>query len=244
MTTIASRNLLLQSFPLADYRRIAPALERLKMKRWDRVWEPSATIPFVYFPETCMVSVVSTMEDGSTAEVGVIGREGMTGLPLLLGVAAIPSEAFIQVPGDALRLPSRIFLGLLKPSTRTQRLLLRYMYTVFQQVSRSAACNLFHTVKHRCAKWLLMTWERVGERQFELSHEFLAEMLGARRAGVSAAAFELKAAGLIDYRNGRMRIQDAEGLKKFSCECYFLIQKEANDVLRPGTSKRSRAARE
>jgi CRP-like cAMP-binding protein len=209
-------------------------MERVKMKRWDRVWEPGSQIPFVYFPETSMVSVVTTMENGSTAEVGVIGREGMTGFPLILGVPTTSTEAFVQVPGEALQIPARVFLGLLERNARTHRLLLQYAYTVLHQVARSAACNLFHTISHRCAKWLLMTWDRVGKTEFELTHEFLAEMLGSRRAGVSAAAFKLKNAGLIDYRNGRMRIRNVEGLKKVSCECYFLIQKEANQVLRYG----------
>ncbi len=202
------------------------------MKRWDRVWEPGSPIPLVYFPETSMISVVSTMENGSTAEVGVIGRDGMTGLPLILRVGATSTEAFVQVPGDALRVPAKVFHGLLETNTRTHRLLLQYTHTFLHQVARSAACNLFHTISHRCAKWLLMTWDRVGKTEFELTHEFLAEMLGSRRAGVSAAAFQLKKAGLIDYRNGRIRIRNAEGLKKVSCECYFLIQKETNQVLR------------
>jgi CRP-like cAMP-binding protein len=218
--------------PPGEYRRLAPSMERVKMKRWDRVWEPVSQIPLVFFPETSMISVVSTMENGSTAEVGVIGREGMTGFPLILGVAATSTEAFVQVPGEALQIPARVFLGLLERNARTHRLLLQYTYTFLHQVARSAACNLFHTISHRCAKWLLMTWDRVGKTEFELTHEFLAEMLGSRRAGVSAVAFQLKKAGLIDYRNGRMRIRNAEGLKKVSCECYFLIQKETNQILR------------
>ena len=232
MTAAVPRNLLLRSIPQTEYRRLARASERVSMKRWDQVWDPGTDIPFVYFPETCMVSVVARMKNGSTAEVGVIGREGTTGFPLILGIPAIPTEAFVQVPGEALRLPARVFLEILKVSPRTHRLVLLYSYTVFHQAARSAACNLFHTIRHRCAKWLLMTWERVGKAEFNLTHEFLAEMLGSRRAGVSAAAFALRAAGLIDYKNGRMKIRDVEGLKKVSCECFFLIQKEANQVLR------------
>ena len=235
MAATAPRNLLLRALPHAEYRRLARSLERVGLKRWDRVWEPGTDIPSVLFPETCMVSVVATMKNGSTAEVGVIGREGTTGFPLILGVPTIPTEAFIQVPGEALRIPSQAFLELLKTNPHANRLVLQYAYTLFHQAARSAACNLFHTIKHRCAKWLLMTWERVGKAEFNLTHEFLAEMLGSRRAGVSRAAFQLRSAGLIDYRNGRMRIRDVEGLKKVSCECFLIIQKEAMQVFRVGT---------
>jgi len=235
MTTTAPKNLLLRALPPLEYRRLARALERVSLKRWDQIWEPGTDIPSVYFPETCMVSVVATMKNGSTAEVGVIGREGTTGFPLILGVPTIPTEAFIQVPGEALRIPSQAFLELLKTNPHANRLVLQYAYTLFHQAARSAACNLFHTIKHRCAKWLLMTWERVGKAEFNLTHEFLAEMLGSRRAGVSRAAFQLRSAGLIDYRNGRMRIRDVEGLKKVSCECFLIIQKEAMQVFRVGT---------
>ena len=234
MTTTAPKNLLLRALPPLEYRRLARALERVSLKRWDQIWEPGTDIPSVYFPETCMVSVVATMKNGSTAEVGVIGREGTTGFPLILGVPTIPTEAFIQVPGEALRIPSQAFLELLKTNPRAHRLVLQYSYTLFHQAARSAACNLFHTIKHRCAKWLLMTWERVGKAEFNLTHEFLAEMLGSRRAGVSRAAFQLRSAGLIDYRNGKMRIRDVDGLKKVSCECFLIIQKEAMQVFRVG----------
>ena len=135
------------------------------------------------------------------------------------------------MPGEALRIPSRKFLEILKANPRAHRLVLQYSYTLFHQAARAAACDLFHSIKHRCAKWLLMTWERVGKAEFSLTHEFLAEMLGSRRAGVSRAAFQLRAAGLIDYRNGKMRIRDVDGLKKVSCECFLIIQKEATQSL-------------
>lgn len=227
----STRNLLLNAIPAAEFRKFAPFLESVEMKRRDPVWQAGGQSPFVYFPETAMVSVVSSMENGSTAEVGVIGLDGMTGLPILLGARFSPFEAFAQVPGESLRMPTRVFQRLVSRSPRAQGLLLRYAYVFLHQISRSAACNLFHTVRHRCAKWLLMTWDRVGETEFQLSQEFLAEMLGSRRAGVTNATLEFKREGMIEYQHGRIRIRDAEGLKRFACECYILIQRETDRVL-------------
>jgi CRP-like cAMP-binding protein len=210
---------------------VAPSLESVEVKRRDLVWQSGSDIPFVYFPETAMISVVSTMKNGSTAEVGVIGRDGMSGIPVLLGARVSPCEAFVQVPGAVLRMPSPVFLRMVSRNRRAHDLLLRYAYVFLHQISRSAACNLFHTVKHRCAKWLLMTFDRVGKTEFQLSQEFLAQMLGSRRAGVAAAALEFKREGMIEYQHGRISIRDAEGLKRFACECYLLIRLEAERIL-------------
>lgn len=228
-----TRNLLLRALPVSEFLKLVPSLEIVEMKKRDPVWQPGGQIPFVYFPETAMISVVSTMESGSTAEVGIIGRDGMTGIPVLLGALVSPSEAFVQVPGEVLRLPSPVFQRMVSRNRRAHNLLLRYAYVFLHQISRSAACNLFHTIQHRCAKWLLMTWDRVGETEFQLSQEFLGQMLGSRRAGVASATLEFKRRGMIDYQHGRMRIRDAEGLKRFSCECYLLIRREAERVLGP-----------
>lgn len=229
--------MLLNAIPTAEFLKVVPSLKAVEMKRRDHVWQPGSQIFSVYFPETAMISVVSTMENGSTAEVGVIGGDGMTGIPILLGAGASPSEAFVQVPGEALRMPSVVFLRMISRSPRARALLYRYAYVFLHQISRSAACNLFHTVRERCAKWLLMTWDRVGETEFQLSQEFLAEMLGSRRAGVTNATVEFKRAGMIDYQHGRIRIRNAEGLKKFSCECYFLIRSEAERATNPSANR-------
>ena len=226
-----TRNRLLNAIPVAEFLKVVPSLETVEMKKRDPVWQPDSHIPFVYFPETAMVSVISTMESGSTAEVGVIGCDGMTGIPVLLGARVSPCEAFVQVPGEVLRMPSQVFQRMVSRNRRAHGLLLRYAYVFLHQISRSAACNLFHTVRHRCAKWLLMTWDRVGDTEFELSQEFLAEMLGSRRAGVADATLEFKKKGLIDHQYGRIRIRDAEGLKKFACECYLLIRRDTERVL-------------
>lgn len=229
--SLGTRNLLLNAIPVAEFLKLAPSLETVEMKKRDLVWQPSSRIPFVYFPETAMVSVISSMENGSTAEVGVIGRDGMTGIPVLLGARVSPCEAFVQVPGEVLRMPTQVFQRMVSRNRRVHSLLLRYAYVFLHQISRSAACNLFHTVRHRCAKWLLMTWDRVGETEFELSQEFLAEMLGSRRAGVADATLEFKREGMIDYQYGRLKIRDAEGLRRFACECYLLIRGETERVL-------------
>jgi hypothetical protein len=176
-----------------------------------------------------MISVVSTMENGSTAEVGIIGRDGMTGIPVLLGLGV--SQRGVR-PGAG-RSPETAVPGLSEngqpeppcpqppPSLR-----LRFLH----QISRSAACNLFHTIQHRCAKWLLMTWDRVGNRVPAVSGVSRADARLPAGA-VASATLEFKRQGMIDYQHGRMRIRDAEGLKRFSCECYLLIRREAERVL-------------
>jgi CRP-like cAMP-binding protein len=182
--------------------------------------EPEERIPFVYFPEGCVASVIKVLSNGKRIEVGTAGIEGMAGLPVFLGAETVPLLCLIQVPGRAQCMAAEDVRRLASAGTGLHAILQRYAQYQFDQAAQSIACNWFHRIDHRCARWLLMTQDRVQADHFDLTHEYLATMLGARRAGVSEVAEALKAAGLIKYRRGKITIVDRAGLERASCECY------------------------
>jgi len=190
------------------------------------LYEPYKPIQYVYFIDCGVVSLVSIMEDGATVEVGTIGNEGMVGLPLFLGAGTTPHQTFVQVPGTATRIQAEVFKRVVSPNSFLHSLLQQYTQALFNQISQSAACNRLHSIEERCCRWLLMTHDRVESDQFELIQEFLAQMLGVRRAGVSVVAAMLQQAGLIRYSRGKMNILDRAGLEAGSCECYAIVKRE------------------
>jgi CRP-like cAMP-binding protein len=172
------------------------------------------------------------MEDGRIAEVGTIGNEGMAGLPVFLGAETTPTLAFQQVPGEALRMRVDAFREEVRNDGALTRVLHRYTQALLTQVAQAAACNRLHSIGQRCACWLLMTQDRVGTDEFELTHEFLGQMLGVRRATVTEVAGTLQEAGLITYSRGKITVLDCQGLEAASCECYQVIREEFNRLLR------------
>jgi CRP-like cAMP-binding protein len=227
----ASRNRILSALPLPELHELAPLLETVELKSRDPLWEPGRPIHTVLFPETCMVSMVATMEDGSSVEVGVVGRDGMVGLPILLGVGTSLTESFVQIPGRAMRMPADAFRRRVIPGTALHERLLRYAHAFLEQTAQSAACNRLHSLKQRCARWLLMTRDCVGEAEFPLTQEFLAQMLGVRRPGVTQVASLLSDEGLISYTRGRVRIASVDGLEAAACECYSTVREEIDRAL-------------
>jgi CRP-like cAMP-binding protein len=219
-------NSLLSALSRESFDRIAPHLERLTLAPRHLVYEPDVPIKHVYFPINCVISLVSVMADESLVEVATIGREGMVGMSAFWGTETMPMRAFAQVPGDAFRMPADAFRAEAVPGGELAGLLLRYTQAVFHQVARSAACNQVHPIGQRCARWLLMSHDRVGKDQFELTQEFLAQMLGVRRARVGVAAGALQKAGHIKYARGRITVVDRAGLEGASCECYRAIRDE------------------
>jgi CRP-like cAMP-binding protein len=173
-----------------------------------------------------MVSLVQPLENGAMIEVGMIGNEGLVGMPVLLGADTSPLEAMIQIPGSALRIEAGVFREEVGRSTALLGLLLRYVQALHVQVSLSAACNGRHTLPERLARWLLTARDRAASDQMPLSHEFLGMMLGVRRAGVTVAVGTLKAAGLIRNSHGQVTILDRHGLEGASCECYHTVKNE------------------
>ena len=225
------QNRILKALPPSEYRRLSGSMERVRLEIRQTTGEAGKKLDFVYFPESAMISHVSRMQDGSSVEIGIAGREGMSGLPVLLGDGISMSESFAQISGEAARMTSRAFRREVTPDTALHGLLLRYTQVFIQQTGQSVACNRLHTIRERCAKWLLMTSDQIGETEFVLTQEFLSQMLGVRRPGVTEAAASLARNGLITYKRGRILILDLPGLREAACECYGIMRREVERVL-------------
>jgi CRP-like cAMP-binding protein len=219
-------NQLIKALPNADRVRILPALEHLDLKVRHPVFSADQPIEYIYFPHDCLISIHTRMQDGVAVETATVGREGIVGLPVFLGGHQTPLAAFCQVAGRSSRMPADAFLAAVRASPAFTALLLRYTQALLTQVSQSAACNRVHAVEERCARWLLMTHDRVRRDVFDLTQEFLGEMLGVRRPRVSMAASILQRAGFIRYSRGRVVIVDRAGLESAACECYGVIARE------------------
>ncbi len=225
------RNHILAALPLNDYRRISSKLEAAPFGRGQPIHEPDGPISHVYFPRTGVASIVTRMVEGGTIEVATIGNEGMVGLSAYLGNGRSSMEVFVQIPGEAVRMPSRALRQEVRTGTALRDVLRRYAQALLTQMAQSAACKRVHPIGKRCARWLLMSHVRVPGDEFPLTQEFLAEMLGVRRASVTVAAGRLKRRNLIDYRWGRIHILDRKKLEKAACECYRLIRSELESLV-------------
>jgi CRP-like cAMP-binding protein len=225
------RNRLLELLDPADLDRLRSRFEPVEFEYRQSLYEANQDISFVYFPIEGVASLVSAMEDGSAAEIGTVGNEGMVGLPVVLGDRLTPISAYIQVPGSGLRLPADFLRDELEISGAMRTVLLRYAHAFFNQVAQSAACAHFHSIEKRCCRWLLMTHDRVQSDRFLLTQEFLAMMLGVRRASVTGVAAALKRAKLIEYSRGRVTMLDRAGLERRACECYQVSKKEFDRLL-------------
>ncbi|HKG94428.1 MAG TPA: Crp/Fnr family transcriptional regulator [Gemmatimonadaceae bacterium] len=229
------RNLILASLPADEYAAIAPRLERVSLPARHVVCDVNRPIDYVYFPETCVASVLSIMADRSGVETATVGYEGMTGIALFLGGERSVEHTFMQVPGDAYRLRAEDFLaavgGGIGGRTALATILGRYMQALFTLAAQTSGCNRVHTMRERCARWLLQTHDRAGADEFALTQHFLAQMLGVRRATVTEAAGALQEAGLIEYRYGKITIRDRAGLERVVCECYHIIRNETVRLL-------------
>jgi CRP-like cAMP-binding protein/PAS domain-containing protein len=217
-------NRLLAALPPKEYERLLPGLEPLKLTYGDVLYEPGEQMQYVYFPNDCLVSLLTVVESHRALEVGLVGREGMIGSRLALGITASPVRALVQGTGTAVRMKSARFLQAFRRSTALQRLLFRFTDALMLQVTQTAACNRFHVVEKRLARWLLMTRERLPSGEFHLTHEFLADMLGVRRVGVTSAASALQRQKLIRYRRGVITILDQRALEAAACSCYRHVQ--------------------
>lgn len=228
-----SRNRLLGALHAEDLDRILPSLESVPLVDGMPIYEPNKPITHVYFPISGVVSLVSEMREG-TVEVGAIGREGMTGLPLVLHASTMPSRAFVQVPGHAYRILGADLVAILRSAPRIERLVYRYILALFDQAAQHAACNRLHALEERCARWLLMTHDRVDGDVLPLKQQFLAEMLGVHRPAVTIAAGALQKAGVIRYTRGKVTVLDRAALEDASCQCYRIITRRAEELLAQG----------
>jgi CRP-like cAMP-binding protein len=196
-----------------------------------QIYRADERIKDVFFPIDCVLSIVTRMEDGNQIEVGTIGREGTSAIPLLLGAMTSANESYCQVPGRAIRIGAALF-GSLQTNKRFRPLLDRYVQAYVNMLGQLAACNRLHSVYERCARWLLMTQDRVDSHQIPLTHEYLAMMLGTQRSGVTIAAGTLQKAGFIKYGHGTITILDRSGLEGSSCECYGVAREQFGGLLR------------
>jgi CRP-like cAMP-binding protein len=221
-----SVNKLLAALPDAEYQRLVPHLERVPLSFRQVLHEAGEAIEYVYFPHRAIVSVLSTMEDGSMIEVALVGSDGVVGIPAVLGDNIATATAMVQVPHSGMRMKASVLKTEFGRSGVLQSLLLRYIQALFALVTQNAACNRLHYLDVRLARWLLLVCDRVESNELPLTHEFIAQMLGVRRAGVTEAANSLQQAGLIHYKRGKVTILNREDLEAASCECYEIIKDE------------------
>jgi CRP-like cAMP-binding protein len=215
-----TRNGLLAALPRACYEKLLPALAPVVLVFGDILYEPGKPMRDVYFPVNCLVSLLTLVEGHLALEVGMVGREGMVGVALALGIRESPMRALVQGGGPALRMGAARFTRELARSPSLRRGTNRYIHALMGQISQTAACNRFHNVESRLARWLLMTRDRMGAPKFRMTQDFLATMLGVRRVGVTEAASALQRRILIEYHRGSIHVLDERGLEAAACSCY------------------------
>ena len=227
-------NNLLAALPEHEYQRLLPDLQRVELTCGQVLYEPGEKIQYTYFPLNSVVCLMTLMEDGSNIGVGIIGKEGMVGLPLFLGSNTTPNQALVEIAGSAIRMRAGVFR---KASEESGFNSLLHLYTqaVLTQAAQAAACNRLHTIKPALANWLLSIHDRTGGRELRITHELISTMMGVRRAGVTNAVLELQDGGLIRGTRGLIRIIDRQGLEAASCECYELVKKQFNRIAAENT---------
>jgi CRP-like cAMP-binding protein len=220
------RNLVLNRLPDSDIKRLSRIASNEEIDARFVLYDVNKKIGRLYFPEDGVGSIVTVLEDGKQIEVATVGFEGMLGLPVLFGATSSTAKAFWQVPGRALVLKADVLDKEKKNGSRLIERLHLYTQAFFTQLAQSVTCNRVHSIEQRCARWLLMTHDRVEGDEFLLTQDFLSQMLGVRRTGVTEVAGRFQKAGLIDYARGCMTVYDRKGLEKVSCECYAIVQNE------------------
>lgn len=225
------KNRLLATLPAEEYERLVPHLELVSLPLNQIIYQLGEPIEYVYFPHHAIISLLSVLEDGSTVEAGLVGNDGMVGLPVILGGNKTSNQALVQVAGNGMRMKAELLNSEFKRGGALQSLLLRYTQALLTQVSQGVACNRLHTIEERLARWLLTVQDRVESDQFPLTQEFIAQMLGTRRSGVTVAAGTLSKAGTIRYSRGKITIVNQGDLEAIACECYGIIKAEFNRLL-------------
>jgi CRP-like cAMP-binding protein len=229
-----AENHLIELLPNADRRRLLAACEPVHFLIAQALAEPDTKTRYVYFPVEGFASLVTLLDGNPVLEVGMVGREGMLGIHVALGVQTAPLHALVQGAGSAWRIGTSAFRRILASSPSLQRIADRYLYVLMAQFASSAACIRFHEIDQRLARWLLMTRDRAHGDRFRVTHEFLAYMLGVRRVGVTTAAGTLQRRGLIEYRRGDVTVLDPSGLKRMACHCYAADRRCYNRLLGRG----------
>ena len=231
------QNHLLAALPPADYQRIVPHLELVTMPLSEVLYESGKQLHHVYFPTTAIVSLLYVMEDGASAEIAVVGNEGVLGIALFMGGESTPSRAVVQSAGEGYRLKAQLLKKEFNLSGPMLHLLLRYTQSLITQMAQTAVCNRHHSVDQQLCRWLLLSLDRLDGNELIMTHELIANMLGVRREGVTEAAGKLHDLGLINYSRGHITVLDRSGIEKRSCECYEVVKRETDRLL-PHTKAR------
>ena len=224
-------NLLLAALPSEEYDRILPGLQKVSFSLGEVVYEFGGQLDYVYFPTTAIVSLLYTMENGSSAEMGLTGNDGVVGIALFMGGGTMPNRAVVQSAGDALRLKAKLLQDEFARGGKFQHLLLRYTQALITQISQTAVCNRLHAVDQQLCRWLLLSHDRVKADELIMTQELIADMLGVRREGVTVAAGRLQDAGAISYVRGHIKILDRAKLEETVCECYRVVKNEFDRLL-------------
>jgi len=227
------KNHLLAALPDAEWQRWLPQLEWVEMPLGQVLYESGSTLSHVYFPITAIVSLLYVMENGASAEIAVVGREGIVGISLFMGGNSTPSRAVVQSAGQGFRLEAKAMKDEFNRAGSVLHLLLRYTQALITQMAQTAVCNRHHSLDQQLCRWLLLSLDRLQGNELVMTQELIANMLGVRREGVTEGALKLQQAGLIRYARGRISVLDRQGLEQRTCECYAVVKKEYDRLL-PG----------
>lgn len=230
-TPIQSANDLLAAMPPAEWLRIAPQLEPVELPLGKVLYESGATMSHVYFPTTAIVSLLYVMEDGASAEIAVVGHDGVVGISLFMGGETTPSRAVVQSAGQGYRLRAPAIKDEFNRSGPVMHLLLRYTQALITQMAQTAVCNRHHSLDQQLCRWLLLSLDRLSGSELVMTQELIANMLGVRREGVTEAALKLQRLGLIRYARGHISVLDRAGLEARVCECYSVVKNEYDRLL-------------
>jgi CRP-like cAMP-binding protein len=225
------QNHLLDALPPADYARLELHLELVPLRLGDVLYEPGVQLRYVYFPTTSIVSLLYVMEDGASAEIAIVGNEGILGISLFMGGETTPSRAVVQSAGHGYRLRAQLLKNEFGRFGLMMHLLLRYTQALITQMSQTAVCNRHHSIDQQLCRWLLLSLDRLSSNELSMTQELIANMLGVRREGVTEAAGKLQDVGLIRYRRGKITVLDRPGLEERCCECYQVVKAEFDRLL-------------
>ncbi len=228
LSTFREHNHLLAALPDSAKARIFPRLKLVEMKLGDVIYEAGQPIEFVYFPTNCIISLLYVMINGSSAEISVVGNEGMTGIAVFMGGDSTPSRMVVQSKGFAYRMPASELKGEFDTSPEVRVLTLRYTQALITQMSQTAVCNRHHSIDQQLCRWLLLSLDRLPDNHLTMTQELIANMLGVRREGVTEAAGKLQDLGIIEYHRGHINVLDRPGLEALSCECYAVVKRETD----------------
>jgi CRP-like cAMP-binding protein len=227
-------NILLRSLSVEARTHLFPFMQRIYLPLGHVVYDPGVPIENVYFPSTCVVSCLYTMQDGSTAEIALVGNDGVIGVTSFLGGCAPPHRAIAQIAGDAIKVPARLIRAEFARNGPLQHILLRYTQALIAQIAQTAVCNRLHSVEQRLCRWLLLCHDRVEGTEIRMTQEYIANMLGGRRESVTVAAGHLQDLSLIRYSRGHITIVDRKGLELMVCECYQTVKDEYERLIGQG----------